>query len=189
MSKASRPEDASTATRFPKGQSGNPKGRPRKVKALPSSPFAILDEKLTIESPDATSELGLETAMLIKTYQRAITGSRRAQKKLVKMVLQREAIRLKGRKPSVPGATLKIQNAEPENAFEALELLGIASRATSAGGSFPTPGPLALERWAVDAALKRLKQDDLSDSDARLIASSTHGGNTIQWRKGLRRHD
>jgi predicted HicB family RNase H-like nuclease len=41
-------------------------------------------------SAESVSELPLEDAMLIKTYQRAITGSRRAGKKIVKMILERQ---------------------------------------------------------------------------------------------------
>ena len=181
------PPDGSAATRFRKGESGNPKGRPRKTKVPPASPFSIFDEKLTVEMPEATSELGLEAAMLIKTYQRAITGSRRAQKKLVKMILQREAVRLKGRKP-VPTITVRREHGDPKNAFEALELLGIASWVTEER-SHPNRGSLALHRWPVEAALKRLKPDDLAKSDLALIANTTHDGINILWPKGFRYHE
>jgi hypothetical protein len=49
----------------------------------------FLDELLSVHDADSVSELPLEDAMLIKTYQRAITGSRRAGKKIVKMILER----------------------------------------------------------------------------------------------------
>ena len=89
MTKRSFPGAGSASTRFKRGQSGNPKGRPRKPKPLPSSPFAILDELLTVHEPDSVSELPLEDAMLIKTYQLAITGSRRAGRKTSKLLSAR----------------------------------------------------------------------------------------------------
>ena len=79
MRKRQKPGAGSAATRFKSGQSGNPKGRPHKPKPPPPSPFAILDEPLTVHEPDSVSELPLEDAMLIKTYQLAIKGGRRAQ--------------------------------------------------------------------------------------------------------------
>ena len=83
MTKRQPPGDGSAATRFKKGQSGNPNGRPRKPKPPPPSPFAILDEPLTVHEPEGVTKLPLEDAMLIKTYQLAIAGGRRAQKKIV----------------------------------------------------------------------------------------------------------
>jgi hypothetical protein len=46
MTKRQEPSAGSGSTRFKSGQSGNPKGRPRKPNPPPSSPFAILDELL-----------------------------------------------------------------------------------------------------------------------------------------------
>ena len=97
MTKRPAPDDGSAATRFKKGQSGNPKGRPRKPKPPPPSPFAILDEPLTVHEPDGVSQLRLEDAMLLKTYQLAISGGRRAQKKIVKMMLERHKAAVQGR--------------------------------------------------------------------------------------------
>jgi hypothetical protein len=81
--------------------------------------------------------------MLIKTYQRAITGGRRAGKKLVKMILERQKLRFKSRAPRSPRITSQIEK-DPENALEALEILGIASRRanTNAGdtGAKEHPG-------------------------------------------------
>ena len=57
---------------------------------------------LTVHEPESVSELPLEDAMLIKTYQRAITGGRRAGKKIVKMILEREKLRLKSRALQAP---------------------------------------------------------------------------------------
>ena len=176
MTKRQEPSAGSGSTRFKSGQSGNPKGRPRKPKPPPSSPFAILDEMLTVHEAESVSELPLEDAMLIKTYQRAITGSRRAWKKLVKMILERQKLRFKSRAPRSPRITRQIEE-DPENALEALEILGIASR--TAGDS--QNAHLRLERWAVEAALRRRSFEELSSSDIHLIRGSTHDGDAVKW--------
>jgi hypothetical protein len=67
MTKLQKRGGGSAATRFKSGQSGNPRGRPRKPKPPPSSPFAILDELLTVHESESVSELPLEDAVLIKT--------------------------------------------------------------------------------------------------------------------------
>ena len=181
MTKRQGPSGGSVSTRFKSGQSGNPKGRPRKPKPPAPSPFAILDELLTVQEPESVSELPLGDAMLIKTYQRAITGSRRAGKKIVKMILEREKLRSKRRAPRPWRVARRIEQVDPENASEALEILGIASRTANANAGDSRNGKLRLERWAVEAALRRRNFDELSSSDIQLIRGWTHDGVALEW--------
>jgi len=185
MTKRQEPSPGSAATRFKSGQSGNPKGRPRKPKPPPLSPFAILDELLPVHGPESVGELPLEDAMLIKTYQRAITGSRRAGKKIVKMILERHKRRFKSRAPRAPRFTPRIEEVDPENALEALEILGIASRRANATAGDSRNGYLRLERWAVEAALRRRNFEELSSSDKGLIREWTHDSEAVKWPRGF----
>jgi hypothetical protein len=181
MTKGQIPGPGSATTRFKKGQSGNPKGRPRKPKPPASSPFAILDELLTVHEPGSVGELPLEDAMLIKSYQLAITGSRRAWKKLVKMILEREKLRLKSRALRSPRIKSQHEQVDPENALEALEILGIASRRANTNAGDSRDGRLRLERWAVEAALSRRNVDELSSSDIQFIRGWTHDADAVKW--------
>lgn len=185
MTKRQAPDAGSTATRFKRGQSGNPKGRPRKPKPPASSPFAILDELLTVHELGSVGELPLEDAMLIKTYQLAITGSRRAGKKLVKMILEREKLRFKSCALQAPRITSKLER-DPENALEALEILGIASREANANVGDSRNGYLRLERWAVEAALRRRNFDELSSSDKQSIRRWTRDSAAVKWPRSFR---
>jgi hypothetical protein len=183
MTKRQATGDGSAATRFKRGQSGNPKGRPRKVKPPPSSPFAILDEMLTVQEPENVSELPLEDAMLIKTYQLAIAGSRRAGKKMVKMILEREKFRLKKYTLQSPTITRKVEKVDPENSMDALEILGIASTRASANADDSLNGLLRLEPWAVQAALRRGNLGELSSTDKNFIERWTHDALVVKWPK------
>jgi hypothetical protein len=185
MTKRQAPDAGSTATRFKRGQSGNPKGRPRKSKPPPSSPFAILDELLAVHEPDSVGELPLEDAMLIKTYQLAITGSRRAGKKLVKMILEREKLRFKSRALQAPRITSKLER-DPKNALDALEILGIASREANANAGDRQNAHLRLERWAVEAALRRRNFEELSSSDKQFIRRWTRDSEAVKWPRSFR---
>jgi hypothetical protein len=180
MTKRQAPDAGSTATRFKRGQSGNPKGRPRKPKPPASSPFAILDELLTVHELGSVGELPLEDAMLIKTYQLAITGSRRAGKKIVKMILEREKLRFKSRALRSSRITSQIEK-DPENALEALEILDIASRRANTNDGHSRDGRLRLERWAVEVALRRRNFDELSSSDIQSIRGWTRDGDAVKW--------
>lgn len=180
MTRRQATSDDSAATRFKKGQSGNPKGRPRKPKPPPPSPFAILGELLPVHGPDGVSELPLEEAMLIKTYQLAITGHRRAWKRVIKMILERHKPSSKRRAPEFSQIKRKIEE-DPENALEAVEILGIASRRANTNAGDGRNGRLRLERWAVEAALKRRNFEELSSSDIHLIREWTHDGDAVKW--------
>jgi Family of unknown function (DUF5681) len=178
MTKRQEPSAGSASTRFKRGQSGHPNGRPRKPKPLAPSPFAILDERLTVHEPDSVTELALEDAMLITTRQLAITGRRRAQKKIVKMMLERQKLRFNGRAASPQQITRRIE-LDAENALQALEILGIASTRANARDS--RSGYLRLERWTVEAALRRRNFEDLSDSDIQFIRGWTHEADAVKW--------
>ena len=92
------------------------------------------------------------------------------------MILERQKLRFKSRAPRSPRITRQIEE-DPENALEALEILGIASR--TAGDS--QNAHLRLERWAVEAALRRRSFEELSSSDIHLIRGSTHDGDAVKW--------
>ena len=74
-----------------------------------------------------------------------------------------------------------MEQIDPENALEAIEVLGIASRSAD-GNVYDNPkGRLRLERWAVQAALRRRNFGDLSNSDKELIRGWTHDGGAVKW--------
>jgi hypothetical protein len=189
MTKNPMPKAGSAATRFKKGQSGNPKGRPRKPKPPVSSPFAILDVLLEVHEGDGVSQMRLEDAVLLKTYQRAISGSRRAGKKIVKMILEREKLR-ESRAPPRPPISIRYET-DPENALEALQILGIASWTTDekANLDYGRNRRLRLQRWVVEAALKHRNHQDLSSSDKQLIQNSMHDRQGLKWPRSVPGHD
>lgn len=166
----------SAATRFKKGQSGNPKGRPRKPRPPASSPFAILDELLMVQEQESVSELPLEDAILIKTYQRAITGSRRAAKKIVKMILKRQKLRFERRPPKAPPNRVIVELEDPTNALEAMEILGLASDVGNFNFKY-----MHLEPWAVEAALKRRNFNELRSEDKKHIRHWTRDSESVKW--------
>jgi len=139
---------------FQKGQSGNPKGRPRKQTALSNttrSAFEIVFEKrVTVTRGGVDRELSVEEALQLRTYQDALAGNRMAQREVLKMIAKREkAIADKGHR-TMPSVTLKREPTEPRDADAAMRLLGIAAHDKRGGMD-----ALLLEPWAVQAALSR----------------------------------
>lgn len=86
--------------RFEKGQSGNPKGRPRKGRneAAEASAFDVIVEKtLTITRDGVQREVTVEEALQHRTYQAALAGDRAARREILKMIAKREAALAKTR--------------------------------------------------------------------------------------------
>ncbi len=86
------PKRPPAANRFRKGESGNPKGRPRSGSAPSTSAFDIvIDRTLTVTQNGRPREVTVEEALLHRTYQDAIAGNRAARRKMLKMIVKREA--------------------------------------------------------------------------------------------------
>ena len=114
------------STRFRKGVSGNPAGRPRKERPADStSAFdVVIDKKLTIEQDGKSREVTIEEALWHKTYQNAIAGDRSAQREVLKMIKKRDA-HLVGRKAKKPAPRNDVKFVyPPADADEALLILG-----------------------------------------------------------------
>ena len=69
------------STRFRKGQSGNPRGRPRKQPVIQTSAFdVVIAPTLTIVQDGSPRDVTVDEALQHKTYQDAIAGNRAARR-------------------------------------------------------------------------------------------------------------
>ena len=140
MSNKSRLRPAPNPGWFPKGRSGNLKGRPTTARVPNGSAFEVLVEKtLTVANRGGTTrEIPVEEALQQRTYQDALAGKRMAMREVVKWIQEREAWLAKhAPKASWPKITRHI-SPDPDNADAALVLLGIAAHGTLGGGTSET---------------------------------------------------
>ena len=92
MTKKFRPRPALNSGWFPKGHTGNPKGRPSSSRNSKASVFEVLVEKtLIVNDPGGTREISVEEALQQRTYQDALAGKRMAMREVVKWIIKREA--------------------------------------------------------------------------------------------------
>jgi len=170
------------STRFRKGQSGNPKGRPRKRSEPPSSAFdLVIDRTLTIVVGGRPREVTVEEALQHKTYRDAIAGDRAAQRKVLKMIAKREKERTK-RAPPSSAIELRMEPEDPTNADEALLILGIASRDPRRSEERTTEREqLLLESWAVEAALNRRAARCMGKLEVDSARHCTRDADTLHW--------
>ena len=169
MSDAANRNRPPVSTRFRKGQSGNPRGRPRKQPVARHSAFnVVIDRTLTIIQGDKPREVTIEKALAHKTYQEAIAGKRAAQREVLKMIAKREkALAVKA--PPVNPVEVIREGPDPKNADEALLILGICRRDCRPkpprhAWTVERKHPL-LESWAVKAALARRRSRKMDKLD------------------------
>lgn len=175
--------------RFRKGQSGNPKGRPRKAKECSPSAFeVILEKSLTVTIGGKVHELTVEEALQHKTYQDALAGNRSARREVLKMIAKREkwfADKAPAKKPYA--MEVRTEMDECDNHCEAMLLLGIAERDTKrdeeTGGNYKY---YKLQPWAVQAALSRSGSKNIEEKDVKEIERCTRDSHTLRWPASLR---
>ena len=171
-----------SSTRFRKGLSGNPNGRPRKQPASGTSAFDIvIDRTLTVVQDGRSRELSVDEALQHKTYLDAIAGSRAARRQILKMIAKREKAMTKNA-PQKKALRVIWEPKDPTNADEALVILGIACRDPRLEGRARNEhDALQLEPWAVEAALARRGARCLDKHDIETAQRSTRDADRLRW--------
>jgi len=186
VSKKSRSRSAPNPGWFPKGRSGNLKGRPTSSRAPKPSAFEVLVEKtLTVTDHLGTREMTMKEGLQRRTYQDALAGKRMAMREVVKWIIKRQAWFAKhAPKASRPEITRHI-SPDPDNADAALLLLGIAMPNTARADVSADRAQLLLEPWAVQAALRRRRGGQrLTDRERDEIRRCTHDPDGLRWPRG-----
>jgi hypothetical protein len=143
-----------------------------------------MDRTFTVTQDGKSRELTLEEALQHRTYQEAIKGNRASQREVSKMIVKREKW-LAARRP-VSGIKLLMEPEDPDNANEALLLLGIAEPDTQWTNPTDNSQRVRLKPWAVQAALSRPGGRRLSAKDVAEIERSTRDAETLRWPAGVR---
>lgn len=175
--------------RFRKGESGNPKGRPRKHRAPShSSAFeVILEKSLTIMQDGEPRELTIDEALQHKLYQDALAGNRPARRQVLKMIEKREKwLADRAPKQQHRPAEMKFEHSDPENHNEAMLLLGIIdwdAEKQHYGGEYKR---YLLEPWAAQAALSRSGSKNLRGEDIASIKRCTRDPDKLRWPASMR---
>ncbi len=174
----------SKATQFKPGQSGNPKGRPRKRRPNVSAFDIVFDRTLTVMQSGVERELTIDEALELQTYQAALKGSRPAIRQVLKMIEKREVELVKGDKPQASRSSIRVEY-DANNADKAMRILGIAAMDGSCdtGGYFSRH--LKLTTWAAQAALSRTGRRAINSKDVENIETLTINAGALRWPRGI----
>jgi hypothetical protein len=185
MSKDSGSRSPPVSGRFKKGQSGNPKGRPKVEKRRVLAFDIVIDKTLTVTQGGQSREMTVDEALQHQTLQQAIAGDRAAQRAVLKMIAKREKARVARESGTRLRVESRIEPVDPENADVALLLLGIACRNSSRQDLARDREQLLLEPWAVQAALSRRRGGArLNEDQVREIKRCTHQPDLVSWPRG-----
>jgi hypothetical protein len=144
----------------------------------------VIDRTLTLTQNGKPREVTVEEALQHKTYQDAIAGNRAARREVLKMIAKREKW-LAAKAPKNRSIEMLLEPADPDNANEALILLGIAEPDTRWNGPNDKYQRLLLQPWAVQAALSRPGRRRLSEKDVSDIKRCTRDPETLRWPAGI----
>jgi len=171
-------------TRFQKGRSGNPNGRPRKQKPATSAFDVVLDQVLTVTQNGIERELTVDEALQLQTYQAALKGSRLAVRAVLRMIEKREVALAKLRPPHHTPPAFEIEH-EADNAEDAMGILGISDIRSHTDPN-KHYGPVKLQTWATQAALSRPGRRQYTDKQVDDIKWSTLEPERLNWPRGAR---
>jgi Family of unknown function (DUF5681) len=162
------------ATRFKKGQSGNPAGRPRGRRR--EAPYeAILGQMVTIREDGTTRRVTAAEAFLLKLTKSGLEGdgaAARASLAAIEYAREQHDAALGGSRISA----IVREAVAPGSVALALQPLRMARKLDP----YRDTAQIALEPWLVEAALARLDRR-LSPAEQQIIVKATRTPRKVRW--------
>jgi hypothetical protein len=158
-------------TRFTKGRSGNPAGRPPGRRQAPYE--TVLGRMVTIRENGIERRVTAAQAFLLQLAKRGVEGDGVAARASLDMFEEaRKLLSLSG----FPNIVVAL--VYPGSVTPALEALRMAKKLNP----YSDTARMALEPWLVEAALARLRRR-LSPADQRTVVNATRTPRKVRWPK------
>jgi hypothetical protein len=162
-----------TATRFKKGQSGNPRGRPRaRHREIPYD--FLLGQMVTIREDGRERRVTAAEAFLLQLTKRGLAGDSASARASLTAI---EAARARGRGEEPLVFRIVWKCPSPGSVGCSLDALGIAVKLNK----YSKNARYELRPWIVEAALARLGDRRLTVDEQRTVVESTRTPEKVSW--------
>lgn len=162
-----------SSTRFRKGQSGNPRGRPKnRHREIPYD--TVLGQMVTIREDGRERRVTAAEAFLLQLTQKGLAGDSAAARASLEAI---EAARA-SRSEVISGLSKIVLSSVESGADSIIDTLGIARL------KFPADEARVrweLNPWIVEAALERLGDRRLSEDEQREVWDATRTPRKVKW--------
>jgi Family of unknown function (DUF5681) len=159
-------------TRFTKGRSGNPAGRPRgRHRQAPYE--SVLGQMVKIREGGAERHVTAAEAFVLQLTKRGLEGDGAAARESLAMIEQAREQQGAGQSPI---STIVLVSVAPGSVTSALEPLRMAKKLDP----HREIARMAIEPWLVEAALARLGRT-LSPAEQRTIINATRTPHKVRW--------
>jgi hypothetical protein len=161
------------STRFRKGQTGNPKGRPKgTVNEVPYE--AVLGQMVIIREEGRERQVTAAEAFILKLTKSGLEGDGPAMRIAIAAIQNARNMRDSGLQQ---GGTLVFRGVSPGNPNLALLHLRIASKLDR----YRKTARVVLEPWMVEAALARLGDRRLTPQEQDTVLRATRTPHKVKW--------
>ena len=162
------------ATRFQKGRSGNPRGRPKGARR--DIPYeAVLGQMVSIRENGVERRLTAAEAFLLHLAKRGLEGEGASARQALEAI---SAAREKRLIDNIEPVTVVLRSfVTPGSVSDAIETLRMAKKLDR----FRETARYALEPWIVEAALARLGGRRLSREQQEVVVKAVRSPGKVNW--------